>query len=96
MTFSAVKTDVCKTAKIFWVIPRYFSTFSDAAIHFGDYPDIAEFHATNGRFKRSKIIGEDSDMLNSGKTPKFFAIFPRKTKIGEKKNTTCVVVSKAI
>ena len=37
--------------------------FSTAAIHFGDIPDILEFHATNGHRKRSKCIGEMRAML---------------------------------
>ena len=65
--------------------------FSAVALHFGDYRDIALFHATNSRFKRSQFLGEHSELF-----PKISAIFPEKKNIVDIKNTTHMVVSKAI
>ena len=96
MTFSAVKTHVRKTAEIFWVIPRYFSTFSATALHFGDYPDIAQFHTTTAASRGQNLSGNTQKCCLRGK-PRHFFYFSRKKNIGDKKeNTTHVVVSKAI
>ena len=71
--FRPLKSHVGQTAEIFRVNLRYFSTFSVAAKHFGDNPDIAELQATFGRRKRSKNTGDVcKNGRISGKTPKFF------------------------
>ena len=85
--FSAVKIPCWSTAEIFRGNLRYFLTFSGAAKHFGDSPDIAVLHATFGRRKRSKNIGDDCKKLYFRGKPRNFCYFPWKKKYQGQKNT---------